>query len=439
VPPTTFPYNPELYLDIRGFIEDHLDLVEDEEYDVLTAKVFESWMITKVQEVGYIFFVGPPRSGKTRALEVLSAICYNSKMAAYMSTATIYRLLDMGYCTLFFDEIQQYLTENRMDFLALLNAGQRKGSRAWLTVLVKTDYVPTPFKVFGSKFLASTRDTAEALATRCIIMPMMKNVRTVPLRIDRARAESLSSRLNRYTSSAGDTPLPDLEDLFLERGFRDYRNIEAFINLAAVTPPEYRGHILDYAKDVDDQINEEEGITQYAEIYGAVEYAWASAKEGKISVNAVAEAYNDGRSEQERIPNRTIGGLLNVIGLRKRCRMTGGRVGRYVTDRTMNRLRRRYGGVQTKLGDVKKDAEQGGHPLGVSLDSLPSLPQQDDGLFADAREFIESNDGTMLQRDFFECLTGLGYNQAQASTMLRHDKRLAFRGLTVTLMRSEEP
>jgi len=346
-----FPYNPELYLDVRRFIEDHVDFVEDEEYDVLTAKVFESWLITKVEELGYVFFVGPPRSGKTRALEVLSAICYNSKIAAYMSTPTIYRLLNMGYCTLFFDEIQQYLTENRGDFLALLNAGQRKGTPAWLSVQLKDEWIPTPFKVFGSKFLASTRDTAEALATRCIIIPMMKNVRTVPLRIDRDRAESLSSRLNRYTAGIGDTPLPDLENLFLERGFRDYRNIEAFINLAAVTPPEYRGHILDYAKAIDDQINEEEGLTLYAEIYGALEYAWTTAQGGKVSINAVSEAFNDGRAEQEQRSNQSVGALLNIIGLRKVCRMPGGRKGRYVSERTMKRLRRRYGQVQTTLDE----------------------------------------------------------------------------------------
>jgi len=278
-------------------------------------------------------------------------------MAAYMSTPTIYRLLNMGFCTLFFDEIQQYLTENRMDFLALLNAGQRKGTRAWLSVQVKDEWVPTPFKVFGSKFLASTRDTAEALATRCIIIPMMRNVRTVPLRIDRPRAETLSSRLNRYANSVNDAELPDLENLFLERGFRDYRNIEAFINLAAVTPPEYRGHILDYAKAIDDQINEEEGITLYAEVYGALEYAWAKAEGGKVSVNAVAEAYNDGKTEQEQASNRRIGSLLNIIGLRKKCRMTGGRVGRYVSERTMNRLRRRYGYGQAKLDGAKEDSE----------------------------------------------------------------------------------
>jgi len=282
-------------------------------------------------------------------MEVMSSICYNPKMASYMSTPTLYRLLDMGYCTLFFDEVQQYLTESRMEFLALLNAGQRKGNRAWLLVPVKNEWVPTPFKVFGSKFLASTRDTMESLATRCIIIPMMKNVRTVPLRIDVERAESLSSRLNRYANSVQGDELPDMENLFLERGFMDYRLIELFLNLAAVTPPEYRRHITDYAKNLDDQIAEEEGVTQYAEVYGAIEYAWAKAHGGKVSVAAVAEAYNDGKSEQEQVSSQAIGRMMNILGLRRKCRMPGGRMGRYVSERTMKRLRRRYGYGQEKL------------------------------------------------------------------------------------------
>lgn len=355
---SSLPYDPELYLDIRKYIEDHLDLVEEDEYDVLTAKVFESWHSLKLKEVGYVFFVGPPRSGKTRALEVLASLCFNSKMASYMSTATLYRMVDMEQCTVFFDEIQQYLQEDKMGFMALLNAGQRRGQKAWILVSVKGAWIPTGFSTFCPKFLASTRDTAEALATRCIIITMMKNVRIVPLRLDKDRAELLRDRLNKHSGKTMSKNLPDLEEEFLRLGFKDYRNIEAFINLAALTPPMYRDHIYDYAKAIDDQIAEEEGLTEYAELFAALEHAWSMAKGGKVSVHAVAEVYNDGRPENEVLMNRRIGSMLNIIGLRKKCRMTGGRVGRYVTERTMKRLRRRYGVRQTKIDEVTSEQSE---------------------------------------------------------------------------------
>jgi len=80
-----FPHDEELFIEVRKFIEDHLDLFEDEEYDVLTAKIFESWTAFKFDQLGYVFFIGPPRSGKTRALEVMASICYNPIFAGYMS------------------------------------------------------------------------------------------------------------------------------------------------------------------------------------------------------------------------------------------------------------------------------------------------------------------------------------------------------------------
>jgi len=87
----------------------------------------------------------------------------------------------------------------------------------------------------------------------------------------------------------------------------------------------------------------------------------------------------------------------------------------------------RYRSVVT-VASVAIDPSEGASP-----------PHEEDQLFDDARKFLEVNGGTMLQRDFFGCLTGLGYNQQQASKLLRTDARFVFRGLTVTLMRSEEP
>jgi len=246
-------YDEELYLEVREFIEQHLDLVEDAEYDILTAKVFESWMIWKFKSVGYIFFVGPPRSGKTRGLETLSTLCYNPKMAAYMTTAAIYRILNAEWSTLFLDEIQQYLDVEKATFMAVLNAGQRRGSNAIILVQKDGEWIPQDFDVFGSKFMASTEDTAKALATRCIIIAMIKNA-----------------------------------------------------------------------------------------IYGAIKYVYEKSTGGKIAIGDIVEAYNEGRPEQEKTNPRSVGSTVNIMGLRRKCRMTGGRMGRYISDKLMKRLSRRY-------------------------------------------------------------------------------------------------
>lgn len=43
------------------------------------------------------------------------------------------------------------------------------------------------------------------------------------------------------------------------------------------------------------------------------------------------------------------------MGLNRRCRMPGtGQTGRYISERLLNRLRRRYGSAQTTLDELEK-------------------------------------------------------------------------------------
>jgi hypothetical protein len=385
--------------------------VEEAEYDVLTAKVFESWLIFKFNEVGYIFFVGPPRSGKTRGLETMATLCFNPKFAGYMTKSAVYRTLHNEWCTLFLDELQQYLKENRATFMAILNAGQRRGQEAIISVPRGRDWVSTGFKVFSSKFLASTEDTAKALATRCIIIVMVKNARSVPLRIDKVWAEKLRGKLNQYASMTGGQTLPDVEHIFKEKGFKDYRNIETFINLVTVTPPLYRKRIIEYAKQIDDQIAEEEGLNFYAELYKAVEFGYKNAKDGKIAVAAVTEIYNDGRNEQDKLTNQSVGAHLKVMGLRRVCRMPGGRMGRHVSGKWMKRLKRRYGPLpppQKKIDEPSEPSEAKGgyvathelvtpYPPSGSLDSLPSR------ICADCRKVLKEGHGKALNFNTILC------------------------------------
>ena len=59
-------------------------------------------------------------------------------------------------------------------------------------------------------------------------------------------------------------------------------------------------------------------------------------------MNAVAEAYNEGRSENEKLENTDIGIHLSNMGLTRKCRMEKGKMGHYVSENLINQLLRRY-------------------------------------------------------------------------------------------------
>jgi len=364
---TSFPdldygSHEELFNEVKGFLEIHLDLVEDVYYDILTAKVFETWLIEKFDTVGYVLFTGPIRSGKTRALEALATICRHSKLAATMSGAVIPRYLDAEEnrdVSLFIDEVGQYFEgSDRSTMLAVINAGYRRGLKAIINVQNGSGWEPTELECFCPKFLAGSEEVSRALNSRCLIIPMMKNIKRMPLKIDETRALNLRRKLERYAKDMEKQPIPDAETLFRDLEIRDNRLIEITINLAALSPPIPRSKILRYAKEQNDILDEEDNLSFYADLSVALETAFTKhGKNGKVGVQTIADSYNTGRDEEERLTGKALGTHLNILGFNKKCRMGDGKIGRYVDSKLLRRARNRYNPQTTIKSEETEQSE----------------------------------------------------------------------------------
>ena len=81
-----FEYDPDLYREMRDFNEAHLDVIEDVEYDVFTLKQLETWFFPKFRQLSYLYLIGVPSTGKTRALETAAQLSFNPIMGATMTT-----------------------------------------------------------------------------------------------------------------------------------------------------------------------------------------------------------------------------------------------------------------------------------------------------------------------------------------------------------------
>jgi hypothetical protein len=120
-----FGSEQELWDEIRQYLYDHIDISEG--YDALTAWLLSSWIPEKWHAVPYLFFYGPPASGKTWALEVLASIGFRPFMSASATLASVFRVIDQWHPTMFLDETEVYMKKDRDEILNLLNAGYRKG------------------------------------------------------------------------------------------------------------------------------------------------------------------------------------------------------------------------------------------------------------------------------------------------------------------------
>jgi len=355
----------DLFNEVKEFLEDHIDFDEEVYYIILTAKVLETWLIVKFGTVGYIFFIGPVRAGKTRALEVLAAICRHSKLAATMSGAVIPRFLNAEEnrdVSLFIDEVEQYFEgPDRSNMLAVINAGYRRGLKAIINVQTGSGWEPKELECFCSKFFAGTEEVSKALHSRCLIIPMVKNVKIMPLKIDETRAGDLHRKLERYARDMENQAIPDVEPLFRNLGIRDNRLIEITINLVALSPPIPRAAILSYVKEQNDILDEEDGLSLYADLSEAIEAAFIlHGNNGKVGVQDIADTFNLLRGEGERLSGKALGTHLNILGFNRKCRLSGGKTGRYIDVKLLKRIRTRYhpqSMIQTEKSDESDESE----------------------------------------------------------------------------------
>ncbi|MHA2067041.1 MAG: hypothetical protein ACXABY_21955, partial [Candidatus Thorarchaeota archaeon] len=175
-----------------------------------------------------------------------------------ITPAALCRLLGQGYKTFWIDEFDQYSREKRELLLSVRNNGYVCGKYAILCDQHDRNKVKQ-FPVFGPKVVATIRSTQAAFTSRCIELPMVKNIRRVHFRIDLAAAESLRDRLTEWRRQTQGQPLPRSEELLMkDYAIRDYRLIQIMSPLLAVTPKTKHKALVTIAKDMDEERAQEE-------------------------------------------------------------------------------------------------------------------------------------------------------------------------------------
>lgn len=311
----------DLWRAIRAFIHEHLFLPEDALYDVVTAWVMATWTPEIWNAVPYLFFYGPPATGKTRGEEVLHRLCYRGVLASNISSAALFRLCDKYHPTLLLDETEIYNKDMRREVTGLLNCGYRRGQFAWRVRLTDGRGELEPFDTFGFKGLAGTRQLAETLTSRCIPIRMLRARRKVRLTIDEKKATELRGKLLSLriaTLTSGE--LGELSEQFIGRvpnlNIEDGRLIELFTPLLAVSN---EGHeaILGYAHREDERRRAEEKATEEAEMIRILVKYDLTNERGIVLTKKIVEKFNEHRADRDKTSSRFLGYLMHRLGFLK--------------------------------------------------------------------------------------------------------------------------
>lgn len=169
-----------LYIAVKTAFETYIEFEDSTVYDFLALWTIGSYFFHLFQSYPYLYIGGMKQVGKTKLLTVLSLLCHNAIFSNNISTASAFRLIQSGRCTLLMDETEKLSNpEREVDFRNMLFAGYKKGALVYRTH--KDTLKPEPFEVYSPKALANIKGLEDVLEDRCIpiIMKRGKNLNIV--------------------------------------------------------------------------------------------------------------------------------------------------------------------------------------------------------------------------------------------------------------------
>ena len=214
--------------------------VGDHEACAYTLWTMHCWTIDAAYSTPYLHITSAEEeSGKTRLMEVLEMLVPRPVLAADMSDATLYHIVDPvkkpeGWerPTLFLDEVDSiFSTSKKKDgskdtFRSLLNAGYRRGLKVY-RMGGQNNRDLEEFEVFSAKALAGLGDLPRTLASRCIRIEMKRRSASEPVEeFNRQDLEAEAAALREKLLTWRERALQTLPPLRPQRvhGLRDRTN-----------------------------------------------------------------------------------------------------------------------------------------------------------------------------------------------------------------------
>lgn len=280
IAPTTTELLDALATTIRRYV-----VVSEAQRDAEALWTLHAHAIEVADSTPYLSITSAEKqSGKSRNLEVLAQLVPRPMEAANVSDAALFRALgsEDEPMTLLFDEIDSIFGRNvantKEEQRGLLNAGWRRGAKAYRCVGEGSRQEVRAYTVFGAKALAGIGDLPETLADRSI--PIRLRRRRLDEEVERGRyrnivavCEPLRLAAARWARENMDTlrdAEPDLPEQLSDRAQDGAEPLLAIADLAGGEwPKRARRALVELHRDKPED-SESQGVRLLADIRAAI-------------------------------------------------------------------------------------------------------------------------------------------------------------------------
>jgi hypothetical protein len=189
----------DCYNKILGHMQKYIVFEDERIYSILTLWVIGTYFYKIFRYYPYIWLNADKGSGKTRVMEVVLPLAFNSVMSVNHSEASIFRLVDVDGATLLIDEFEKIKKDNQQGIMTLLNSGFNAEATVIRSERKGDTFKPTPFSSYSPKMFAGINDISDVLMDRCIRIKMLKKPKGVEI-----QRYKIDSETNEYLKSLRD-------------------------------------------------------------------------------------------------------------------------------------------------------------------------------------------------------------------------------------------
>ena len=177
-PSTAWPYPVsalELLQELEIIFKRYAVLPEHTATTLALWTVF-TWVID-VMDVAPILLISSPekRCGKTTLLTVLSKLVCKPIIASNISSAALFRSIELWKPTLIIDEADTFI-KNSEELRGVINSGHTRPT-AYVIRTVGDNHIPTRFNTWGAKVIALIGDISDTISDRSIIIQLKRKLK----------------------------------------------------------------------------------------------------------------------------------------------------------------------------------------------------------------------------------------------------------------------
>jgi DNA primase len=160
---------------IKQVLQQYLDFSDPRTHDYLTAWIVGTHFFPLFNYYPYLHFTGTKEVGKSKAMKLMSQLCFNGIMSVSITDASQFRIITELLPTLLLDESENLADHGFSERRALLLGGYEKGSTAIRTEKVGDSFKTREFDNFSPRVFGSIDGLDDTLASRTIQIPMRRS------------------------------------------------------------------------------------------------------------------------------------------------------------------------------------------------------------------------------------------------------------------------